>query len=367
MQSLTPVASAKPSYPIKGFVSSSFVNRLDAIYALLETKVNSLISEKTEQHTNLRTSYSVDWLRLDKAAFTALSLPQNVFQGIKKCHILIADVTPEYGLQGTSTNGKANECPNPNVMHEIGYATAMGIPVFLIGDQGSSSKMPANLRGSLVAEYNQATLSDPAKQENFCSILSATIVNYIAETGMILSPPNFLIRGYKQRRHVDLENMIRSSRYRIYILTTNLDYVHSKLSEPISDALKFNLGGPSPRNASYKVDILTMDPESIVTNARARQLNVDVAEYRDSLRRSLSEMRAFEKQYSQNITVSTYITLPTMILMVVDDVAVWSVPFPSQQSRLVPHFVSSQDELTTQQLISYFFSVKSQTGGSSLL
>lgn len=329
--------------------------------------MNQLIVEYTEKHLNLRTSYSVDWLRLDKAAFTALSLPQNVFQGIKKCHILIADVTPEYNLHKKSTNGKANDCPNPNVMHEIGYATAMGIPVFLIGSKGSSSKMPANLRGSLVAEYNQTALDEPKEQEEFCRILSETIVNYIAETGMILSPPNFLIRGYKQRRHVDLENLIRSSRYRIYILTTNLDYVHSKLAGPISDALKFNLDGSSPRNSSYKVDILTMDPESIVTNARARQLNVDVAEYRDSLRQSLKEMRVFEKTYPQSITVSTYITLPTMILMVVDDIAVWSVPFPSQQSRLVPHFVSSQDELTTQQLISYFFSVKSQTGGSSLL
>ena len=54
-------------------------------------------------------------------------------------------------------------------------------------------------------------------------------------------------------------------------------------------------------------------------------------------------------------------------MFVIDDTVIFSVPFSSQRSRLVPHFIIANDPRTIQQFIDYFFIVKSRTGGQTLL
>lgn len=194
------------------------------------------------------------------------------------------------------------------------------------------------------------------------------------------TPGEFQVEGYKQRRRVDLPYMMRNARYRIHILTTNLQYIVDRLIPSIEYAIKKNGTGvfeesgcssfhdyASPGNPSFKVDIQTMDPESIVTNARAKQLNENVASYRDSLRSSLEKVRIFANEYNGTVEVGTYVTLPTLILFLVDDTVVFSAPFPSTKSRLTPHFVITSDDVAIHQFLSYFFSVKSQAAQQTLL
>lgn len=373
----------KPKYEITCFISSPFAERFKKIHQVLSENVSKRVEEITKEDIRFRHVFKLIWNRLDNAPFIAQNIQKNVLRSIKKSHLLVADISSQYEKIGESdTNEMAEkpkpkvESPNPSVMHEIGFATALGIPIFLIGKRGSSEHLPANLKGFLVSEYDKEELietdaNDTNDTNEFSNNLAETITNVIDKAGAPLTPGDFTVEGYRLRRTVDLPYLIRNAKYRVYVLTTNMEYVNERLLEPIKYALDLNIskhpGSNEPLNKSFKVDILTMDPESIVTNARAKQLSVNVAKFRDILRESLNQIIKFSSEYPNNVEIATYVSLPTLIMFVIDDMIVCSVPFPSQQSRLVPHFVIAHDDVTIQQFISYFFSVKSQAGREILL
>jgi hypothetical protein len=353
----------KPKYEITCFISSPFAERFKKIHQVLSENVSKRVEEITKEDIRFRHVFKLIWNRLDNAPFIAQNIQKNVLRSIKKSHLLVADISSQYEKIGESdTNEMAEkpkpkvESPNPSVMHEIGFATALGIPIFLIGKRGSSKHLPANLKGFLVSEYDKEELietdaNDTSDTNEFSNNLAETITNVIDKAGAPLTPGDFTVEGYRLRRTVDLPYLIRNAKYRVYVLTTNMEYVNERLLEPIK----------------YALDFLTMDPESIVTNARAKQLSINVAKFRDILRESLNSIIKLSSEYPNNVEIATYVSLPTLIMFVIDDMIVCSVPFPSQQSRLVPHFVIAHDDVTIQQFISYFFSVKSQAGREILL
>jgi hypothetical protein len=374
----------KPKYEITCFISSPFAGRFKDIHQVLSENVSKRVEEITKEDIRFRHVFKLIWNRLDNAPFIAQNIQKNVLSSIKKSHLLVADISSQYvqieksNINESDTKPKPKpkpkvESPNPSVMHEIGFATALGIPIFLIGQRGSSEHLPANLKGFLVSEYDKEELvkTDSNYTKEFSNNLAETITNVIDKAGAPLTPGDFPVEGYRLRRTVDLPYLIRNSKYRVYVLTTNIEYVLERLLEAIKYALDLNISkhpdSKEPLNKSFKVDILTMDPESIVTNARAKQLSVNVAKFRDILRESLDKIKQFSNEYPNNVEIATYVSLPTLIMFVIDDMIVCSVPFPSQQSRLVPHFVIAHDDVTIQQFISYFFSVKSQAGREILL
>lgn len=370
----------KPIYEITCFISSPFAGRFKKIHQVLSENVSKRVEEITKEDIRFRHVFKLIWNRLDNAPFIAQNIQKNVLSSIKKSHLLVADISSQYVKIEKSDINESDKktkpkvkSPNPSVMHEIGFATALGIPIFLIGKRGSSEHLPANLKGFLVSEYDKEELveTDTNDTNKFSNNLAETITNVIDKAGAPLTPGDFTVEGYRLRRTVDLPYLIRNSKYRVYVLTTNIEYVNERLLEAIKYALDLNIskhpGSKEPLNKSFKVDILTMDPESIVTNARAKQLSVNVAKFRDILRESLDRIIKFSSDYPNNVEIATYVSLPTLIMFVIDDMIVCSVPFPSQQSRLVPHFVIAHDDVTIQQFISYFFSVKSQAGREILL
>ena len=370
----------KPKYEITCFISSPFAERFKKPHQVMSEIVSKRVEEITKDDIRFRHVFKLIWNRLDNAPFIAQNIQKNVLSSIKKSHLLVADISSQYETIEESDITEMAEkpkpkvkSPNPSVMHEIGFATALGIPIFLIGKRGSSEHLPANLKGFLVSEYDKEELieTDTNDTNEFSNNLAETITNVIDKAGAPLAPGDFTVEGYRLRRTVDLPYLIRNAKYRVYVLTTNMEYVNERLLEPIKYALNLNIskhpGSNEPLNKSFKVDILTMDPESIVTNARAKQLSVNVAKFRDILRESLNRIIKFSSEYPNNVEIATYVSLPTLIMFVIDDMIVCSVPFPSQQSRLVPHFFIAHDDVTIQQFISYFFSVKSQAGREILL
>lgn len=373
----------KPKYEITCFISSPFAERFKKIHQVLSENVSKRVEEITTKDIRFRHVFKLIWNRLDNAPFIAQNIQKNVLSSIKKSHLLVADISSQYEkIEESDINEMVKKTeprvksPNPSVMHEIGFATALGIPIFLIGKRGSSEHLPANLKGFLVSEYDKEELvetdtNDTNDTNEFSNHLAETITNVIDKAGAPLTPGDFTVEGYRLRRTVDLPYLIRNAKYRVYVLTTNMEYVNERLLEPIKYALDLNIykhpDSNEPLNKSFKVDILTMDPESIVTNARAKQLSVNVAKFRDILRESLNRIIKLSSEYPNNVEIATYVSLPTLIMFVIDDMIVCSVPFPSQQSRLVPHFVIAHDDVTIQQFISYFFSVKSQAGREILL
>ncbi len=383
------IKSRKPIKTLKCFVSSSFSSRLDRLGELLNTQVSKKVFDATSGDISFKHSYRIKWVRLDQAPFSRQTIHQNVSVAMRASHFCIADVTSEYKHDDADRKHKTR-CPSPSVMHEIGFAHGLDVPVFLIGENGSHRELPANLEGSLVSQYEKQVLeangegvsNHEAEVKRFTDHLASTIVQHVKDVNSPRPPGEYHVEGFRQRRRVDLPYMMRNARYRIYILTTNLDYIVQKLLGSIEYAIVRNkevADSPNfddyddefatPGNPSFKVDIQTMDPESVVTNARAKQINVDVASYRDSLRSSLEKMRSFATEHKTHvgIEVGVYVTLPTLILFVVDDTVVFSAPFPSTQSRLTPHFVIENDDVAVQQFISYFFSVKSQATQQTLM
>lgn len=370
----------KPRYEIICFISSPFAERFKKIHQVLSEDVSKRVEEITTKDIRFRHVFKLIWNRLDNAPFIAQNIQRNVLSSIKKSHLMVADISSQYERIEENDN-KINEMvkgtepkvksPNPSVMHEIGFATAIGIPIFLIGKRGSSEHLPANLKGFLVSEYDKLDETETIDTNEFSNHLAETITNVIDKAGAPLTPGDFTVEGYRLRRAVDLPYLIRNAKYRVYVLTTNMEYVNERLLEPIRYAINLNTSkhpdSNEPLNKSFKVDILTMDPESIVTNARAKQLSINVAKFRDILRVSLDNITKLSSDYPHNVEIATYVSLPTLIMFVIDDMIVCSVPFPSQQSRLVPHFVIAHDDVTIQQFISYFFSVKSQAGREILL
>ena len=346
----------KPRYSLRCFVSSPFNKRLNSVHKLFVNVISPIVEEKTKTDSDYRHRYRLLYSRLDRAPFIFPTIQQNVLDGIRSSQMMIADIS-------NSSNKKVS--PNASVMHEIGFATAQGIPIFLIGEKGTANNLPANLKGSLVSEYNKNSLEDH-KKSDFSKNLANTILEAIKSDGRIMPARDFQVLGYRLRRKSDLPFLIRNAKFRVYILTTNLEYIHSRLKKPLKYALRKNV--KMKANKSFKIELLTMDPESVVTNARAKQLSKEVAEYRNRLRVSLEKMQKIANNYSpENVEIGTYVTLPSLIMFLIDDMVVWSVPFPSQQSRLVGHFACVHDAVTTQQFLSYFFSVKSQTENQNLL
>ena len=144
----------KQSYTLICFVSGGFTDRLDKIHEILLRPVSDIVKEETLKDNTYHHQFEISLNRLNETPFIAQDIQQNVFENIRKAHFLIADISPQFqGKNNGDSEVREKEAPNPSVMHEIGYVMALSIPVFLIGQSGTRKHLPANLKGSLVTEY----------------------------------------------------------------------------------------------------------------------------------------------------------------------------------------------------------------------
>jgi hypothetical protein len=135
-------------------------------------------------------------------------------------------------------------------------------------------------------------------------------------------------RFYPSRDAIDLPTMISGARKQVDILTTNLQYflspTFSSDPHPIATALK---NGATVR-------VVTMDPESVIAEYRAKQLvrGQDVPGYRRELRNGIIELfnRFVE---SADFHLHTYNDLPLQIATRVDHTIITSVVTIGERAR----------------------------------
>lgn len=277
-------------------------------------------------------------IRLDKQAYRKRRIEENVLRHIDTSDLLLADIT-RHPVSGQ---------PNISVMHEIGYAQGRRTPVILIGQKGSHENLPANLKGSFVQEY------DPTDENltRFSRDLARQLEEVIRTRVLLRPRGDFQVECFTARHKIHLDRMMANATSRINILTTNLNYTASFLKNALREAVSANHNNPT-----FKVEILTMDPESDVANARALQLGRPIRHYRDELRRSLDEIRDLFSGAPQ-VEIATHRTLPTQMTFVIDGTVVTGIVSLGQQSREGIHFVLYDLPGAANDFLAHFRSLK---------
>ena len=312
----------KKARPIECFISMPFSEEFDDVYTEGLLNINDHIKE-----------YFVDFVRLDKNAYDQRRIEENVLKNIGHSNLLVADIS------------RYPDSPQPNVsvMHEIGYACGKGIPFILIGKLGTHKKLPSNLKGSIVTEYD--TEKDK-ELKDFSHRLAKQFSKTIKEEVLTTVRGQFQAEVFSERYKINIPLLIENASRRIYILTTNLNYTFTSLRESIQSAINENDG-------NLKIELLTMDPESDVANARAMQLGRPIRQYRDELRSSLDNMRN-EFGSSPSVEIITYRSLPTQMTFIIDDTVVTAIVSLGHQSREGIHLVLAKTPEGVEPFLSHF-------------
>ncbi|NOZ52235.1 MAG: hypothetical protein GXP08_03675 [Gammaproteobacteria bacterium] len=310
------------------FVSMPFDESFDNIF------LNGLILSN-----EYMSNYSIDFVRLDKQAYEQRRIEQNVLTSIDRSDFVIADIS------------KYPDSPHANVsvMHEVGYACGKDIPFLLIGKKDTFKKVPSNLQGSLLVEYNN---ENDVELKQFAQKLAIQLEELITTSVRTRVRGQFRAEGFNDREKIGISELISSAKRRVYILTTNLDYTNTYLKPSLEAALKNN-----EQNPTFKIEILTIDPESEVTNARAAQLGTPVRKYRDLMRESLEAMgEAFGE--NKKVDIHAYKEFPTQKTFMIDDTIITSISALGLQSREGTHYVMNNSHEATESFMSHFKTLK---------
>lgn len=196
------------------------------------------------------------------------------------------------------------------------------------------------------------TLEEDRELKEFTRKLGQQVRKTIEQEVLGRFRGEFQVECFTERQRVNLPRIMERTKRRIYILTTNLDYTERFLQKSIRLALERNKD-----NSAFKVEILTMDPEGDVANARAIQLARNVRLYRNELRRSLDNMNDEFGDHPQ-VEIVTYRTLPTQMTFIFDDIVVTSVVSLGQQSREGVHFMLQNVPEVAETFVTHFRALK---------
>lgn len=287
--------------------------------------------------------------------YESLTLKTNVIRGIERSSFILAVLTTSV-VSGAS----GLRLTNPNVLWEMGYAEAIGKPIVVLADNNDLRRLPilAGMPNVCVYDHSIVQQISPKDAPRGLSFIAASLVQYInrafeeAKSGPI-GAHGSRARFYPSRDTIDLPFMISTAQKQVDILTTNLDYFHSKIFQidphPIKKALE---NGATVR-------IVTMDPESVIAEYRARQLvrGQDVPGYRRELRAGIiSLFNQFGDHPDFHLHV--YNDLPLQITTRIDQTIITSVVTIGERARKrIQIQFNLHDEGVTESFVSHFQSM----------
>jgi hypothetical protein len=259
--------------------------------------------------------------------------------------------------------GKELRISNPNVLWELGYAEAHGKPIVVLADHSSIKDLPVLAGTPSVCNYNHK-LVQAATQKDATKTL-AHIAHELAPyviLGLGLARSGNArqngrgARVYSGRERIGLGEVISTANKNVNILTTNVGwFLHNmgpginQTAHPFARAL---LNG-------VPVQIVTMDPESVIAEYRARQLlkQDDVPGYRRELREGIVEL--FQRfGHLENFHLHIYNDLPLQITVWVDHRIITSIVTTGERARTRLHVEFSEfDEGVTESFTGHFQSM----------
>lgn len=264
----------------------------------------------------------VDVFRVDTTRRTALKLAKDVENQIRRADIIVADVTGR----------------NSNVHIEIGFAIANNKDVLLITQ--TDSDICAHLRDYLYMSY---TIGQPGLEE-LSRTLRLRLEECIDRARLVTEnedlarrlQPVYSVKCFKDRSYARLHEVFSGARRRIDILTTNLSWLFS-LPDGQERCSWDYIAAAVERDASLRLRVLTLNPESEIAAARGKQMGFSPANFREQLRVALNRAKAFQTKLSTTrVEVRTYDQLPTQITFRIDSEVYTCIVGQPMQSRHYP-------------------------------
>ena len=256
--------------------------------------------------------HNVIALRADQMGLRALTLKAHVESSVKSADFIIADLT---GF-------------NPNVMYELGYASALEIPIVFIS-KGLPNKMPVGISGTTVTPYEGNNL--PVFREVLLPAIRQVIQRIKDKKFLASYESSREITCYQHGDLVDFKRAIRAAEEKIDILETSMSVIAANYLNDFKETLSERKG--------LRVRILTLDPESGLSARRARQLSIDCYRYRNELRESIKKLYAACKDFKNNFHLSLYDDLPGQNMFRFDNKIITAVASSGRLSRSNIHFV----------------------------
>jgi hypothetical protein len=137
--------------------------------------------------------------------------------------------------------------------------------------------------------------------------------------------------AYATRKDVALAEVVSQAEHYVDVLTTNVSYF---LSSEFHSGLKAVHPFMAALRKGAAIRIVTMDPESIIAEYRAKQLNKkdDIPGYRDELRKGIIYLYKLFEAYP-NFSLHLYDDLPLQITTRVDQTIITSVVTKGDRAR----------------------------------
>ncbi len=272
-------------------------------------------------------NYTLNFLRAQETP-SALELKQSVKTLIERCRICLGVIT---GV-------------NPNVLWEVGYAESKGKPVILLVAEGLDETQypPVLIAEILKFVYNGKIFHEnpPNKtlildfQQQLLSFFELA-VNVVKGKGESLP----LYKVFSNRVGANLPQEIINANDTIDLITTNLSYYTDLENFSVKiDGEKHYAFDPPILSKGVRVRILTLNPESVIAEYRAKQLGKEheVNVYRDQLRKAAT---SFYHRYfdMENVDIKIYDDLPSQISLIIDGKIITGFVSRGQQSRFNIH------------------------------
>ncbi|GEM_PF-5020007 len=263
-----------------------------------------------------------------------------IIEYLKKADICVADI---------STG-------NHNVWYEVGVAFALDIPVILVSSKNITEgktmkeKIPSDISNNLFICCEFDKLSTETKvQQAFREELKGRLEEL--KSTKLAQKPEFIVKGYKNRKQIDFSDLITRCQKRIWILTTNVDFI---VNEPLQcglcsekrTVLDMIYNELKLKPSDFSIRILTLDPDSNYTNDRASSLLTDKIKFRENMREELKKIKSFvEENCTLFAEVRTYDAYPLQMTYFFDEYVVSSVVNSSSKSRDCITYLHSLKEL----------------------
>jgi HJR/Mrr/RecB family endonuclease len=227
-----------------------------------------------------------------------------------------------------------------NLLWDLGYASAKGLrQIFILNKKYQAEK--GLLLPTLLGSGVQVLLYDVENLEPFFLHLVDAVASGRKQVELHRTNQDNIFSKviYSTRDQLNLPQQIQSVKKRIWILTTNLDYVSNELSPYIVEALN------DPKRPNLTLQICTQDSYSNFVAERAAQMAIAEPEYRYQLHNSVLTLKSILRRCDRKRwDVRMYDTFPTQISFGFDDRVFTSFLAHSRRSRQALHFALRESQ-----------------------
>jgi hypothetical protein len=259
-----------------------------------------------------------------------LGLKNNVMELIDECDFVICL------LSKYSSSERASAAFNPNLFWEIGYSEAKGKPIVFLGDEPDFYNVPVMVgRETLFCTINPEEFEGECSDQELKELgltISKKIIPFLISAIQSLESwrpgrkKRYEVTAYTDLDTVNILNFINSSRSNIDILTTNLNYFVDFEKKDKSSGLHQAIENALLRGV--KIRALVLDPESVISDYRAKQLgtSLDVPTYREDIRQSAKRFyEKYKKYYGKLLSIRLYNDLPLQPTIRIDNKVIAAV------------------------------------------